>query len=183
MKKTSTPAPYELEVLAAYEQGKPKSIATKAELAKRMSAARATAIKDKRVNIRLSSADLNDIHVRAPEEGMPYQMLIASVLHKSLASWLSQSRTVQPVDDCRQLPAHCPAAPWKWRWPMAANGWWTIAPSPSKPTSWQNGRISSMIYCSVLTAQPFEDQKLAAITEDYAAILSCYNAALLPQKL
>lgn len=73
---------YELEVLNDFEKGQLKSVATKAELAKFKAAARATAIKDRRVNIRLSSGDLNDIQVRALEEGVPYQTLIASVLHK-----------------------------------------------------------------------------------------------------
>jgi predicted DNA binding CopG/RHH family protein len=44
----------------------------------------ATAIKDRRVNIRLSSSDLIGIQARALEEGMPYQTLIASILHKYL---------------------------------------------------------------------------------------------------
>ena len=65
-----------------YETGRLKSVATKAELAEFKAAARATATKDRRVNIRLSSDDLNDIRVKALEEGMPYQTLIASVLHK-----------------------------------------------------------------------------------------------------
>jgi len=52
---------YENEVLGAFERGKLKSVATKAELAKFKSAARATAVKDRRVNIRLSSDDLSDI--------------------------------------------------------------------------------------------------------------------------
>ena len=73
---------YEDEVRAAFEKGELKSVATKAELAKFKAAARATAIKDRRVNIRLSSGDLSDIQVKALEEGMPYQTLIASVLHK-----------------------------------------------------------------------------------------------------
>lgn len=73
---------YEREVLEAYESGKLKPIATKAELQRMRAAARATAIKDKRVNIRLSSADLLDIQAKALAEGMPYQTLIASVLHK-----------------------------------------------------------------------------------------------------
>jgi predicted DNA binding CopG/RHH family protein len=46
---------YELEILSAFEEGKLKSVATKAELAKLKAAARATAIKDRRVNIRQSS--------------------------------------------------------------------------------------------------------------------------------
>ncbi len=73
---------YELEVLSAFESGQLKSIATKSEIDALRAAARATSTKDKRVNIRLSSFDLNDIQVKAMEEGVPYQTLIASVLHK-----------------------------------------------------------------------------------------------------
>lgn len=73
---------YEREVLDAYESGTLKSTVTKREIAKFRAAARATAAKDRRVNIRLSSGDLRDIQTRALEEGMPYQTLIASVLHK-----------------------------------------------------------------------------------------------------
>ena len=80
---------YEREVLTAYERGKLRSIATKSEMEKLKAAARATAIKDRRVNIRLSSIDLGDIQVRALEEGVPYQTLIASVLHKYVTGRLS----------------------------------------------------------------------------------------------
>lgn len=44
--------------------------------------AAATFKKDRRVNIRISSRDLEAIQKRALEEGLPYQTLIASVLHK-----------------------------------------------------------------------------------------------------
>ena len=81
---------YELEILSAYEKGKLKSMASKSELAKFKAAARATAIKDRRVNIRLSSGDLSDIQVKALEEGMPYQTLIASVLHKYVTGRLAE---------------------------------------------------------------------------------------------
>lgn len=81
---------YELAVLSAFEKGRLKSVATKAELAKFKAAARATAIKDRRVNIRLSSGDLSDIQVKALEEGMPYQTLIASVLHKYVTGRLTE---------------------------------------------------------------------------------------------
>ena len=86
---------YEHEVLIAFEKGQLKSVATKAELAKFKAAARATAIKDRRVNIRLSSGDLSDIQVKALEEGMPYQTLIASVLHKYVTGRLVEPRTTQ----------------------------------------------------------------------------------------
>lgn len=62
---------YEREILSTYEKGQLKSVATKAELVKLKAAARATAIKDRRVNIRLSSGDLSDIQTRALEEGIP----------------------------------------------------------------------------------------------------------------
>jgi len=81
---------YELEVLDAYEKGKLKSVATKGELARLRAAARATGIKDRRVNIRLSSGDLSDIQVKALEEGVPYQTLIASVLHKYVTGRLAE---------------------------------------------------------------------------------------------
>lgn len=91
---------YEAEVLGAYEKGVLKSVATKEELARFKAAARATAIKDRRVNIRLSSVDLSDIQVRALEEGVPYQTLIASVLHKYVTGRLTErpaaSRAQEP---------------------------------------------------------------------------------------
>jgi len=83
--------PYELEVLQAYEAGKLKPTAGKAELQRMRAAARATAIKDKRVNIRLSSVDLLGIQAKALEEGMPYQTLIASVLHKYATGKLAET--------------------------------------------------------------------------------------------
>ncbi len=44
--------------------------------------AKATIRKNSRVNIRISSKDLEAIQKKALEEGIPYQTLIASVLHK-----------------------------------------------------------------------------------------------------
>jgi len=89
MAKLKQTDPYETELLSAVEKGALKSVSTKAELARFRAAARATAIKDRRVNIRLSS----DIQVRALEEGMPYQTLIASVLHKYVTGRLTEHPT------------------------------------------------------------------------------------------
>ncbi len=44
--------------------------------------AAATFKKDRRINIRISSKDLNALQKRALREGIPYQTLVASVLHK-----------------------------------------------------------------------------------------------------
>ena len=87
---------YETEILADFDAGVFVSVATKAELAKFKEAARATAVKDRRVNIRLSSGVLADIQVRALEEGMPYQTLIASVLHKYVTGRLTDAVRTQP---------------------------------------------------------------------------------------
>ena len=83
---------YENEVLNAFEQGKLKTVASKSELAKFKAAARSTAVKDKRVNIRLSSGDLSDIQIKALEEGLPFQTLIASVLPKYVTGRLLETR-------------------------------------------------------------------------------------------
>lgn len=73
---------YEEEVLAAFESGALHPIAAQEELERIKNSARATTIKDQRINIRLSAGDLRDIQAKAMQEGMPYQTLIASVLHK-----------------------------------------------------------------------------------------------------
>jgi predicted DNA binding CopG/RHH family protein len=80
------PDKFEQDMLKAYEGGVLKSISpTKADLVKFKAAASATFIKERRVNIRLSSPDLMDIQARALEEGLPF---IASVLHKYVAGRL-----------------------------------------------------------------------------------------------
>lgn len=85
---------YEREILGAYEKGALVSARpTKAQLAAFRDAARATFIKSRRVNIRLSAADLMDIQARAYEEGVPYQTLIASVLHKYVSGRLQEKRS------------------------------------------------------------------------------------------
>ncbi|MDO9577545.1 MAG: hypothetical protein Q7J16_06630 [Candidatus Cloacimonadales bacterium] len=44
--------------------------------------AEATFKKDKRINIRISEKDLISLQMKALEEGLPYQTLISSILHK-----------------------------------------------------------------------------------------------------
>jgi predicted DNA binding CopG/RHH family protein len=65
----------------------PKTDAYEAEL---LAACDEGALKDKRVNIRLASGDLQDIQVKALEQDMPYQTLIASVLHKDVTGRLAE---------------------------------------------------------------------------------------------
>ncbi len=75
--------PEERELLESFERGEWKPIPHQAnELARYRQSAKDTFRKDKRVSVRLSSRDLATIQKRALAEGIPYQTLIASVLHK-----------------------------------------------------------------------------------------------------
>ncbi|WP_205529052.1 hypothetical protein [Microbacterium halotolerans] len=72
----------EVDVLESFERGEWRSVLTDEERARLQAAARSAGVKDRRVNIRFSSGDLLDIQARALAEGMPYQTLISSVMHK-----------------------------------------------------------------------------------------------------
>ncbi len=79
----------EQEILEAYERGELKRVADpekEFELAKL--AARNTLKKSRRVTLRVTEHDFNVAHIRAMEEGMPYQTLLSSVIHKYLSGRL-----------------------------------------------------------------------------------------------
>lgn len=79
----------ELELLAAYENDEWQSVKNVEDQAAQYRAyARAALRKDKRVNIRISEKDLLDLQKRAMREGIPYQTLISSVLHKYISGML-----------------------------------------------------------------------------------------------
>jgi len=76
----------EQELVASYERGEWRSVPNfEQEKKKYQEIAAATFRKDRRVNIRISSKDLIGLQKRALEEGIPYQTLISSILHKYLA--------------------------------------------------------------------------------------------------
>jgi len=71
------------ELLESVERGEWKSTrGGKRERTRCAQYAKATSRKDRRLNIRLSSKDLEAIQKRALAEGLPYQTLISSLLHK-----------------------------------------------------------------------------------------------------
>ena len=73
----------EQQLLVAFERGALRSVITsEAALRRHQEYARATLSKPQRVNIRLSAQTLAGIRSRAVEESMPYQTLMATVLHK-----------------------------------------------------------------------------------------------------
>ena len=81
----------EQEILTAYEAGKTTRVAdTVTLLARHREYAEATFRKDARLNIRISSKDLRGLQKRALADGIPYQTLVASVLHKFVEGRLSE---------------------------------------------------------------------------------------------
>ena len=59
------------------------------EKEKAIAAARNTLKKEKRINLRLTQKDYHQIQIKAIEEGIPYQTLISSLVHKYLNGTLS----------------------------------------------------------------------------------------------
>ncbi len=55
--------------------------------------AKATFRKDSRVNIRLPKRDVTAIQVKAMEEGIPYQTMMASILHKYVTGRLVEKQS------------------------------------------------------------------------------------------
>lgn len=77
------------EILGALKRGELKSIAkVESEIARTTAIFKANGAKSKRVNIRLTEKDYQQVQVKAMEEGLPYQSLLASVLHKWLTGRL-----------------------------------------------------------------------------------------------
>lgn len=73
----------EKDILESFERGEWKQVKNfKTELKKHQRYAKNTLKKDKRVNIRISSKDLEEIQALAVENGIPYQTLMTSILHR-----------------------------------------------------------------------------------------------------
>jgi len=84
----------EKAILESVEKGEWKSIrGTKGIIKKYQEYARATFRKDKRVNIRISERDLVGLQKKAVEEGLPYQTLISSILHKFISGRLIEKKS------------------------------------------------------------------------------------------
>ncbi|MFY0664239.1 MAG: antitoxin [Natronospirillum sp.] len=78
----------EQELLKAYESGEFESDLDSDRREYLTKAAEEAFKKDKRINIRISSRDLEALQRRALEEGLPYQSLVSSVLHKYVSGGL-----------------------------------------------------------------------------------------------
>lgn len=78
----------EKDLLDSVESGEYISSLTEDRSKELEAAATNTFRKDKRINIRISNRDLIAVQSRASEEGIPYQTLVSSIIHKYVSGSL-----------------------------------------------------------------------------------------------
>ena len=89
-----TLTPEEKALLESVEAGEWQSVENRDQaIARYRTYAEATVRKDKRINIRISKRDLDLLKKRALEDGIPYQTLISSILHRYVAGRLVEKRS------------------------------------------------------------------------------------------
>ncbi|HDP81074.1 MAG TPA: antitoxin [Spirochaetes bacterium] len=85
---------HEKDILDSFEKGEWIEVPEmKREMEKHERYARASLKKDKRINIRLSQRDLDSIQRKAITEGIPYQTLISSLIHKYVNGRLEEKKS------------------------------------------------------------------------------------------
>jgi predicted DNA binding CopG/RHH family protein len=83
----------EKDILESYECGEWESVKNpKKEITRLREYARNTLQKDKRINIRMSSKDLDQVQLIAVQEGIPYQTLVSSIIHKYVSGYLVERK-------------------------------------------------------------------------------------------
>ena len=81
----------EKDLVHSIERGEWRATTNKSELRKYRDAAKHMMKKDARLNIRISSHDLENLQKRAMEEGLPYQTFVSSLLHKFVTGRLVEA--------------------------------------------------------------------------------------------
>jgi len=88
----------ELELLESIEKGEWESVKNlEKEKERYKKIASNTIRKDKRINIRISERDLKELQKKALEEGIPYQTLISSLLHKYVSGRLIDANIIEQL--------------------------------------------------------------------------------------
>ena len=81
----------EQDILESIENDEWKSARNKTSLMKELrETASNTMLKDQRMNIRIGKRDLDGIKAKALEEGIPYQTLVSSIIHKYVTGKLKE---------------------------------------------------------------------------------------------
>jgi len=85
----------EKEILEAYENDEFVEIPEMdSEIKRHIGYAKETFRKNKRINIRISQKDLESIQRKSLEEGIPYQTLISSLIHRYISGKLVEKEKV-----------------------------------------------------------------------------------------
>jgi len=85
----------EKEILSTFEKGEWEKVpGMEAEIKRHVEYAKATHRKDKRINIRISEKDMEMIQRKAIEDGIPYQTLISSVIHRYISGRLVDTEKI-----------------------------------------------------------------------------------------
>ncbi len=84
----------EEKFIDSIEKGEWRSISNlQREIEKSKKIAKATYLKDQRMNLRISKKDLNALKIKAIEEGIPYQTLVSRIIHKYLSGSFIEKTT------------------------------------------------------------------------------------------
>ena len=79
------------EIIDSIEKGEWKSVSNYEKMKNSlMKTASETALKDYRINVRISKRDVEALKTKALEEGIPYQTLVTSILHKYVTGKLEE---------------------------------------------------------------------------------------------
>ena len=90
----------ERDILDSFERGEWRPVKNlKEEIQEHREYARQTLKKDKRVNIRIPSRVLDELQARAIEDGIPYQTLISSILHRFVTGRLVEKPRSNKVSE------------------------------------------------------------------------------------
>lgn len=81
----------EQEIVNTYERGEWQSVATQEEVHRYQAQAAVTLTQQGQVSISLSPEDLEAIQKKASEEGIPYQRLIANIVHQFIEGRLVEA--------------------------------------------------------------------------------------------
>lgn len=92
----------EKELLSAVEAGEFESVLTDARKKELEAIASNTFKKDKRINVRISNRDLTAVQSRASEEGIPYQTLVSSIIHKYISGSLQDLTANKPMQSTQK---------------------------------------------------------------------------------
>ncbi len=83
----------EKAILESYEDGEWVSVKdAKKEINKLQQCAKNTLNQNKRISIRMTSKDLDQVQLIAVQEGIPYQTLVSSIIHKYVSGYLVERK-------------------------------------------------------------------------------------------